>query len=190
MAYIATRPCIYLQALIINFRSLQDATPAMRSTALDMIEPASLPPGWTAQFDEAQERRYYVHADSDTVRWSHPRLGYYKGIVFMESGGLALLMESIESDPPASSDLAAMAEYLSIQDSDDPLVKEVALFACCAPLPPSYAEEEDSSGAVRFRCAPLESFRRTWLGRQIYLMARLLHKSQYLLAKFCRLKLC
>ena len=118
-----------------------------------MLEPASLPPGWTAQLDEAQERRYYVHAASDTVKWSHPRLGYYKGIVFMESGGLAQMMENIEADPPAESDVAAMAEYLSIRDADDPLVKEVALFASCAPLPPSFAEEEDGSGAIVFRHA-------------------------------------
>jgi hypothetical protein len=132
---------------------MQDEQPGLKSMVLDMLDPHSLPSGWTPAYDEATERRYYVHAASDKTVWMHPNIQYYKGIVFMESGGMAQMMENIESDPPTSSDIQQMADYLDIQEDDDQLVKEVALFECCAPLPPSYAEIETSCGDVLFRCA-------------------------------------
>ena len=122
---------------------------------LDMLDPESLSDGWNAQFDDATERRYYVHAASDRVVWEHPNIEYYRGIVFMEKGGLAQMMENVESDPPSADDVAEMAAYLGITESDDALVKEVALFECCAPLPPSYTEVETSSGDVLYRCGAM-----------------------------------
>jgi hypothetical protein len=116
-----------------------------------MLDRCSLPEGWTAQYDEGTARRYYVHASSDITVWEHPNIAYYRGVVFMENGGLAQLMESIESDPPPAPDIQEMADFLGIRDDDDKVVREVAMLSCCAPLPPSYSECETSSGALLFR---------------------------------------
>ena len=137
---------------------LQEAEPGLKSFVLDMLDPASLPPGWTAQFDDATERRYYVHAAQDRKVMQHPNLGYYKGAIFMEKGGMAQMMENMESDPPRPGDTDDMAAFLGITNEDDKLVKDVAVFACCAPLPPSYTEVESSNGEPRFWCAACSTF--------------------------------
>ena len=99
--------------------------------------------------------RTYTHAPSGRTAKQHPSLAYYRGVVYMQRGGMAQMMEHIESDPPAPHEIRDMEEFLGITGDDARLVKEVALFECCAPLPPSYVEMERSNGDAVFRCAAL-----------------------------------
>lgn len=128
--------------------------PGLKSTVLDMLDPASLPEGWAAQYDDATARRYYVHASSDVTVWEHPNLAYYRGVVFMETGGLAQMMDKIDLEPPSAEQIIKSAQSLGIQEDEDRMVQEVALFECCAPLPPGHVEEEGGDGQKQFRCVP------------------------------------
>jgi hypothetical protein len=138
---------------------LQDKDPSLKPTILDMLDPRSLPLHWIAQYDDATGRRYYVHAPSDRKIHEHPNIGYYRGVVFMEKGGLAQMMENIESDPPAEDDIQAMSEYLDVAEDDVKMVKDVVVFVCCAPLPQHFLEIDSSNGETLFRygtpCDPM-----------------------------------
>ena len=74
-----------------------------------------------------------------------------RAVVFMERGGLAQMMETIESDAPSEADIADMAEYAGIGADEDKNIHEVSLLMCCAPLPPGYVMLELSNGDSIFR---------------------------------------
>jgi hypothetical protein len=130
---------------------MQEEYPSLKPAILDMLDPKSLPKDWIAQYDDATGRRYYVHVPTDRTVYQHPNLGYYSGIVFMEKGGQAQMIENIESDPPSQEDIQAMSEYLGVTNDDDKIVKEVVVFVCCAPLPPNFLELDSSNGDTRFQ---------------------------------------
>ena len=70
---------------------LQDERPQMAEVVRDMLQPDSLPPGWTAVFDEAKGRREYTNMNTGDVQYEHPLVEYYRGAVFMEGGECAPL---------------------------------------------------------------------------------------------------
>lgn len=45
-----------------------------------------------------------------------------------------------------------MCEYLRIGSGEDPYVREVAVMALSAPLPPGWEEAEDEMGNPMFKC--------------------------------------
>jgi len=73
-------------------------------------------------------------------------------VVFLERGGLSQMMEALESNPPAASDITNMADYIGIGAGEDEHLKEVALLMCCAPLPDGFVELKHSDGVNVYRC--------------------------------------
>lgn len=132
---------------------MQAENPGLHRVVLDMLHPASLPSGWSACFSKADGCRIYTQAASGHTSHQHPRIAYYRGVLYMERGGMAQMMEHMQSEPPAPQEIQEMEEFLGIRPGDDRLVREVAAFECCAPLPPSYVELERSNGDALFRCA-------------------------------------
>lgn len=77
-----------------------------------------------------------------------------RGVVFMERGGLAQMLEILDSDPPSDEDNAGMREFLGISATEDPNILEVASLIGAAPLLNGFAELEHSDGTVYFKYAP------------------------------------
>lgn len=71
----------------------------------------------------------------------------------MERGGLAQMLETLDSDPPTAEDTASMREFLGIVDDEDQSIQDVAMLVNAAPLPDGYVEMEHSDGTFYFKCA-------------------------------------
>jgi hypothetical protein len=133
--------------------TIQDEEGDLASLAADFLHESSLPMNWT--FTQGIEGGLLAFKNTETgeVTSVHPAIDYYRGVLWMYRGCLARLIENMQSDPPTPKEINEMETFLGISGDDSPLVREVPLLACCAPLPEGFVEVEGSAGTTLFRCS-------------------------------------
>ncbi|KAG2425176.1 hypothetical protein HXX76_013930 [Chlamydomonas incerta] len=118
----------------------------------DMARHESLPAHWLARYDPAAKRWVYTYTPSGEATGLHPCIDYYRGAVFMDSGGYRQLLRNTQARPPSQEEIQLMNQYFGIHDDEDLYIREVGQLACVAPLPEGWTEqEEDAAGLVTYR---------------------------------------
>ena len=129
-----------LMARQLRLRADQAARPELLPLLRDMLDPASLPPGWSVYADAKTGRPFYYSPAQALSLWRHPEAAFYQGAVFMALGGSAAIAAAQRSDPPSAADVSAMRDYFGIGVAEPDPIQEVARMAVAAPLPRGWEE--------------------------------------------------
>jgi hypothetical protein len=107
---------------------LQDAIEdlGIRAILVHMVGPSSVPAPWALHFDSSEPHiLVYRNPITGQNKTQHPLHICYQGMLALHDGGLARMQESLDCDPAPPEDIATMADYLGIDDSDPAFVREV-----------------------------------------------------------------
>ncbi|GFR42771.1 hypothetical protein Agub_g3732, partial [Astrephomene gubernaculifera] len=118
----------------------------------DMSRHESMPSRWVAKYEPAQKRWAYTHTPTGEVTYLHPCIDYYRGALFMDTGGYRQLLKNMEARPPTDDEISRMNQYYGIHEDEDMYIQEVGQLACATPLPEGWVEFEDkATGNIMYR---------------------------------------
>ncbi|KXZ47232.1 hypothetical protein GPECTOR_37g238 [Gonium pectorale] len=118
----------------------------------DMSKHESLPARWVSKFDATSKRWVYTHTPTGETTYLHPCIDYYRGALFMDTGGYRQLLKNMEARAPTDEEIERMNQYFGIHADEDMYIQEVGQLACVAPLPEGWVElEQPGTGFVSYK---------------------------------------